>query len=61
MWLNTDNNFYQEPNTIRAWLICVPAKLISRSRQLILTLSEYYVFKEPWVEIEESISTLDFA
>ena len=60
MWLNTDSNFDQEPNTIRTWLIRVPAKLISRYRKLILTLSEYYVFKEPWLEIEESISTLDF-
>ena len=61
MWLNTKNGFHQEPNTIRAWLIHVPAKLISRARQLILTLSEDYVFKERWLEIESSISTLNFA
>jgi hypothetical protein len=61
MWLNTKTSFHEEPNTIRAWLIQVPAKLISRSRQLILTLSEDYVFKERWLEIEESISTLNFA
>jgi len=36
MWLNTKTRFHEEPNTIRAWLIQVPAKLISRSRQLIL-------------------------
>jgi len=61
MWLNTKTIFHEEPNTIRSWLIQVPAKLISRSRQLILTLSEDYVFKERWVEIEESISTLKLA
>ena len=61
MWLNTKNSFHEEPNTIRAWLIQVPAKLISRSRQLILTLSEDYVFKERWLEIEESIYTLNFS
>lgn len=61
MWLNTNTHFDQEPNTIRAWLIHVPAKLISRSRQLILTLSEDYVFKEPWLEIEDSISSLSLA
>jgi len=61
MWLNTKTSFHEEPNTIRSWLIQVPAKLISRSRQLILTLSEDYVFKERWVEIEESISTLKLA
>ena len=61
MWLNTQTSFHQEPNTIRAWLIQVPAKLISRARQLILTLSEDYVFKERWREIEDSISILNFA
>lgn len=61
MWLNTETHFHEEPNTIRAWLIQVPAKLISRARQLILTLSEDYVFKERWLEIEESIFTLNFA
>jgi hypothetical protein len=36
MWLNTQTSFHLEPNTIRAWLIQVPAKLINRARQLIL-------------------------
>jgi len=40
MWLNTETRFHEEPNTIRAWLIQVPAKLISRARQLILTLDQ---------------------
>jgi len=61
MWLHCETRFHEEPNTIRAWLIQVPAKLITRSRQLILTLSEDYVFKERWREIEEEISLLNFA
>jgi len=61
MWLNTDEHFHQEPNTIRAWLISVPAKLISRSRQFILTLPDDYIFKEHWLSIENSISALNFA
>jgi len=61
MWLNTQKSESEEPNTIRVWLIQVPAKLISRARQLILTLSEDYVFKERWREIEDSISLLNFA
>ena len=61
MWLNTKNGFHEEPNTLRAWLIQVPAKLIRRARQFILTLSEDYVFKERWLEIEDSISALKFA
>jgi hypothetical protein len=61
MWLNTDTSFHEEPNTIRAWLIQVPAAFHSRARQLILTLSEDYVFKELRLTIEDSISTLNFA
>jgi len=61
MWLNTEIYFREEPNTIRAWLIQVPAKLISRARQFILTLSEDYVFKERWRELEDSIYRLNFA
>jgi hypothetical protein len=61
MWLNTKTHFHEEPNTIRAWLIQVPAKLISRARQLLLTLDQDYVFKERWLEIEDSISALNFA
>jgi hypothetical protein len=59
MWLHGKNSFREEPNTIRAWLIQVPAKLIHRARQFILTLSKDYVFKEQWQEIEESISHLN--
>jgi len=61
MWLHCQNGFDEEPNTIRAWLIEVPAKLIRRARQYILTLSKDYVFKERWREIEESISNLNIA
>jgi hypothetical protein len=60
MLLNTKTERNEEPNTIRSWLIQVPAKLISRARQLILTLDQDYVFKERWLEIEDSISALNF-
>lgn len=61
MWLNTEQSFREEPNTIRAWLIRAPAKLIHRSRQWILKLSDDYCFKERWIEIEDSILSLSFA
>ena len=60
MWLNTKLSFCEEPNTIRAWLIQVPAKLIIRSRQCVIKLCKHYVFKERWLEIENSISALSF-
>jgi len=60
MWLNTERSFHEEPNTIRAWLIHVPAKLITRSRQWVVKLADDYFFKERWLEIENSISALNF-
>jgi hypothetical protein len=60
IWLHTKTGFHEEPNTVQSWLIQVPAKLISQSRQRILTLSEDDVFKERWLEIEESIGRTEF-
>jgi len=61
MWLNNEDGFKEEPNTIRMYLIHVPAKLLHRSRQWILKLSENYAFKEQWRYMEDSIMKLEFA
>ena len=61
MWLNAEKSFSEEPNTIRAWLIHVPATLIRTSRRWFLKLSDSYVFKEQWQELESSILALSFA
>jgi hypothetical protein len=61
MWLNNEDGFREEPNTIRMYLIQVPAKLQHRSRQWILKLSKSYPFKEQWLQLEESIMKLEFA
>jgi hypothetical protein len=61
MWLNCERSFSEEPNTIRAWLIRMPARLIYTSRKWILKLSKTYVFKEQWQAIENSIAELTFA
>lgn len=58
MWLNYEKGFSQEPDTIRAWLIHVPARLLHGSRQWILKLSETYLFKEQWRQIQNSIAAL---
>ena len=60
MWLNEEDGFREEPNTIRMCLIHVPARLVARSRQWIVKLSENYVFKERWQKLEESIYQLSF-
>lgn len=61
MWLNNEDGFKEEPNTIRMYLIQVPAKLLHRSRQWILKLSESYPFREQWLQMEENIMKLEFA
>lgn len=61
MWLNNQEGFKEEPNTIRMYLIHVPAKLLHRSRQWILKLSESYPFQEQWRHLEAAIMKLEFA
>ena len=61
MWLNNDAGFKEEPNTIRMWLISVPARLLTRSRRWQLKLSKNYPFKQRWIYLEDSIQELSFA
>ena len=61
MWLNHEKGFREEPDTIRAWLIHVPARLLHGSRQWVLKLSKTYLFKEQWQRLETSIAELGFA
>ena len=61
MWLNSEKGFREEPNTIRMYLIHVPARLLHRSRQWTLKLSKNYAFRRDWDEIERSILSLSFA
>lgn len=61
MWLNNEEGFREEPNTIRMYLIHVPARLLIRGSKHILKLGKDFAFKEQWVQIEKSILALDFA
>jgi hypothetical protein len=61
MWLNDEAGFKEEPNTIRMWLISVPARLVTRSRRWQLKLSKNYPFKQRWIYLEDSIQSLSFA
>ena len=61
MWLNDEAGFKEEPNTIRMWLINVPAKLVTRSRRWHLKLSMSHPYKQWWIYLEESIQALSFA
>ena len=61
MRLNDENGFKEEPNTIRMFLIHVPARLLHRGRQWFLKLNRDYPFKERWQNLEASIMSLDFS
>ena len=60
MWLNNEDGFNEEPNTIRMFLINVPARLLHRGRQWIVRLSKNYPFKDRWQKLEKSILLLSF-
>jgi len=60
MWLSQEHRINEEPNTIRFWLIHVPARLLTGGRQLLLKLSRDWVFKERWQKLEAFIEQLSF-
>jgi len=61
VWLTTKQGLRQEPNTIRAWLITAPGRLITRGRRWILKLPQDYFFKEQWEHLESSLMALCWA
>jgi hypothetical protein len=61
MWLNNEDGFKEEPNTIRMYLIHVPARLLHRGRQWMLKLSQSYPFQEQWRYMEQAIGKLEFS
>ena len=61
MWLNDEKGFKEEPDTIRMFLIQVPARLLHCGRQWFLKLNRDYPFKERWRNVEASIMSLDFS
>ena len=60
MLLTNRQKLRQEPNTVRAWLINVPARLLTSSRRLVLKLSQNSFFKGKWLEVENAINHLCF-
>ena len=60
MWLNDEKGFREEPNTIRMYLVHVPARLMFRGHQWFLRLGRDYPFKDRWERIENSILAMNF-
>lgn len=61
MWLNDEKGFHEEPNTIRMFLIRVPARLMHRGRQWFLRANEGYPFEKRWRMLELKVEALNFA
>ena len=61
VWLTTKQGLRQEPNTIRAWLLKAPARLITSGRRWILKLPRDWFFKEQWEHLESSLMALCWA
>lgn len=60
MFLVYGDKLRQEPDTIRFWLIHVPAKLIVRSRQFVLKLSKNSVIRKRWMDIDQFLEQICF-
>ena len=60
MFMTNKHKPHHEPDTIRAWLIHVPACLLTGSNRLVLKLSKNLFFKGKWLEVENAVNQLCF-
>jgi len=60
MFLVYGEKLRQEPNTIRFWLIHVPAELVLKSRQFVLKLSKNRVIRKRWMDIDQFLEQVSF-
>ncbi len=61
MWLTMTHALQEEPNTIRFWLIHVPARLVERGRRCFLNVSRDWWAKDRWCALEHALGELQFA
>ena len=59
-WLSQGHKLNEEPNTLRFWLIHVPARLLTGGHQFVLKLSKNWVFKDRWLQLETFMEQLSF-
>ncbi len=60
MWLNDENGFREEPDTIRMFFVHIPARLIYRGHQWFLRLNSNYPFIDRLLKLENSILSMNF-
>jgi hypothetical protein len=61
MWLTLKHALQEEPNTIRFWLIHVPARFVERGRRCFLNISRDWWAKDRWWTLEHALDELEFA
>jgi hypothetical protein len=61
LWLTMKRALWEEPATIRAWLVHVPARYVERSRRCLLKLADDWWAKERWTDLSQAVTELQFA
>lgn len=59
LWLTMRHQLREEPDTVRGWLIRVPAKLVRHAGQLVLTVST--TAQAQWRTVEDGLAELQLA
>lgn len=58
LWLTHTHGFTEEPNTLRGWLIHLPATLITRGRRDILKLPRDWWAQARWRQLDQALAEL---
>jgi hypothetical protein len=61
LWLTMKHKLQEEPETVRAWLIRVPAKLVTHGGAMILKAAAAWPFQDRWQAVEHGVAELRFA
>lgn len=61
LWLTLRHQLREEPDTVRGWLIRIPAKLVTHAGRLVLKVSAAGDTLERWQVVEDGLSDLQFA
>lgn len=61
LWLTMRHQLREEPNTVRTWLIRVPATLARHGGRLVLKVSAAGYAQERWQTVDDEVSALQFA
>lgn len=61
LWLTMRQKLREEPDTVRGWLIRVPAKLVKHAGQLVLKVSAAGHTSQRWQALEDGLADMSLA